>query len=408
MTTVEHSSTDSQAVSAVQKDMPQNMPKSMPSRIASIDLMRGLVILIMMLDHVRERFFMHTSVGSPIHSTVSDELFFTRYLTHLCAPTFIFLAGMSAYLYAHPPGAATRSPSGFLLKRGLVIIAIEVVLYYLVWVDLIATTVWLQVLWAIGVSMIGLSLASRMPPWAVGALGLLIVFGHNALAPVEFAPGEWGYVIWSILHDQNDLGYLFGLKFRASYPVLPWFGVILLGYAAGPMYAQSTSANKRRQLLLLGSLCCFALLLLLRGFNIYGEAQPWSVQATTIATIRDFLNFEKYPPSLHFVLITLGISALVLAALDAIKSENPVTKLLGVYGAVPMFAYIVHLYTLLAAYWICYALFGPNHGERFGLDTVGEIWLWTAVLIAVLFYPAKRFANYKHREKRNKPWLSYF
>ena len=146
-------------------------PANATARIASIDLLRGLVILIMMVDHVRERFYMHTPVGDPINDSVSTEFFFTRYITHLCAPVFIFLAGMSAYLYAHPVNRPFRSPSTFLFKRGLVLIAIEVVLYYLVWVDLIATTVWLQVLWAIGVSMIGLAIACYLPLWAVGYFG---------------------------------------------------------------------------------------------------------------------------------------------------------------------------------------------------------------------------------------------
>lgn len=137
------------------------------------------------------------------------------------------------------------------------LIGIEVVLYYLVWVDVIATTVWLQVLWAIGVSMIGLAVASHLPRWAIGALGLVIVLGHNALTPIEFAPGEWGYVIWSILHDQNDLGTIFGLKFRASYPVLPWFGIILLGYFSGPLFAHTTHALQRKKWLIVGGLSCW-------------------------------------------------------------------------------------------------------------------------------------------------------
>lgn len=147
---------------------------------------------------------------------------------------------------------------------------------------------------------------------------------------------------------------------------------------------------------------------LLRGLNIYGETLPWSYQETPIATLRDFLNFSKYPPSLHYILATLGIGAFLLALLDSVKAGNPVTKLLGVYGSVPMFAYIVHLYVLLAAYWILYAVFGPTHGERFGLGTVGYIWLGSVLLIALLYYPATKFAEYKHREKRAKPWLSYF
>ena len=378
------------------------------SRVASIDLLRGLVILIMMVDHVRERFFMHTSTGDPISDTVSTELFFTRYLTHLCAPIFIFLAGVSAWLYAHPNINQYRSPSTFLFKRGLVLILIEVVLYYLVWIDTIATTIWLQVLWAIGISMIGLSGACRLNYKVIGALGLIIVFGHNALTPITFTPDEFGYILWSILHDQNDLGVIAGLKIRASYPVLPWFGVILLGYFAGPLFTNQVSQLARRRILFsIGGSCLF-LLLILRGFNVYGETLPWSAQETLVGSIRSFLNYTKYPPSLHYVLITLGMGMFILAWFDSFKQTNAITKVLEVYGSAPMFAYIVHLYLLLAVYWVLYLIFGATHGDRFGLSTVGEIWIGTAFLVLTLYYPTKIFASYKHTEKRNRPWLSYF
>lgn len=256
--------------------------------------------------------------------------------------------------------------------------------------------------------MIGLSLACRLNIKVIGALGLLIVFGHNALTPITFAPDEFGYIIWSILHDQNDLGVIAGLKIRASYPVLPWFGVILLGYFAGPLFADKVSHLKRRKLLFSIACGCFFVLLILRGFNVYGETLPWSVQETLIGSIRSFLNYTKYPPSLHYILITLGIGMLLLAWFDSFKQTNAMTKILEVYGSVPMFAYIVHLYVLLAAYWVLFLVFGATHGDRFGLSTVTEIWLGTVFLALVLYYPSKKFAHYKHKEKRNKPWLSYF
>ncbi|TQV73566.1 DUF1624 domain-containing protein [Exilibacterium tricleocarpae] len=378
------------------------------SRIISIDLLRGLVILIMMVDHVRERFFMHTRVGDPIDETVSPELYFTRYLTHLCAPIFIFLAGLSAWLYAHPASGSYRSPANFLFKRGLVLILIEVVLYYLLWVDTIATTIWLQVLWAIGVSMIGLSLMCRLNYWIIGFVGFLIVFGHNALTPIEFAPDEFGYTIWSILHDQNNIGEVGGLTIRASYPVLPWFGVILLGYFAGPLFAHTVSSITRRKALIIMGLTSLLVLLVLRGFNLYGETSPWSVQATTVGTVMSFLNFTKYPPSLDYLLVTLGVGFFLLAWFDTFRDQNAALKVLEVYGSVPMFAYIVHLYALLAAYWVLYLFFGATHGDRFGLSSVGQIWIGAALLALILYFPSKAFANYKHREKHNRAWLSYF
>lgn len=377
------------------------------SRIASIDIMRGVAILLMMLDHVRERFFMHVRVGDPIYDTVEPDLFFTRYVTHLCAPVFIFLAGLSAWLYAHPARGAFRSPTSFLYKRGLFLIFVEVVFYYLVWADTLASTMYLQVLWAIGVSLIGLSLACKMNYWLIGALGFLIVFGHNALSPITFTPDEFGYTLWSILHDQNNIGQIGGLTIRASYPVLPWFGVILLGYFAGPLYAKTFDVLRRRKILVGLGMACLVLLLVLRGFNIYGETLPWTSQETAIGTVMSFLNYTKYPPSADFLLVALGFGFLLLAWLESIRKQNKLLDGIEVYGSVPMFAYVVHLYVLLAAYWILMLIFGPNHGERFGLDHVWQIWIGTIVLAVGLYFPLKAFATYKHREKRSKPWLSY-
>ncbi|MEM9533063.1 MAG: heparan-alpha-glucosaminide N-acetyltransferase domain-containing protein [Pseudomonadota bacterium] len=383
------------------------MPQQLNPRIASIDIMRGLVILLMMLDHVRERFYMHVRTGDPIFESVEPDLFITRSLTHLCAPVFIFLAGLSAWLYAHPPNGPYRSPTGFLFKRGLVLIAFEVVFYYLVWADTIPDTIYLQVLWAIGVSMLGLAVVCRMNRWAIGALGLLIVVGHNALTPVEFSPGELGYIPWSILHDQNNLFEIGGLTIRASYPVLPWFGVIALGYFAGPLFAPTVSRRDRGRALLILGLSCLALLLVLRGFNIYGEALPWSPRDSAAGTVMAFLNFTKYPPSLDYLLMTLGVGLLLLTWVETLRRRNWLLDAMQVYGSVPMFAYFVHLYVLLAAYWILYLMVGPTHGERFGLANVGWIWVGAIALAIGLYRPAKAFAAYKHREKHSKPWLSY-
>lgn len=378
------------------------------SRIASIDILRGVVILLMMLDHVRERFYMHTRTGDPMFDSIDPDLYFTRYLTHLCAPVFIFLAGLSAWLYAHPSEGRYRSPSEFLFKRGLVIVLIELVLYYLVWADTYPSFLFLQVLWAIGLCMIGLSLACRLPYWLIGALGFSIVFGYHTLGPINFEPGGVGHVLWTILLDPNDLGQVGGLTINVSYPALPWFGVILLGYCAGPLYAASTSAPTRWKALIGLGAACLALMLTLRGLNLYGETLPWSAQQTATATVMSFLNFTKYPPSLDFLLVTLGIGFLLLAWLESSRGRSKLLGAIQDYGSVPMFIYIVHLYVLLAAYWVLFLLFGPTNGERFGLSSVAWIWVGT-IALALAHYPiASAFAAYKHREKRNKPWLSYF
>ncbi|MEO0437421.1 MAG: heparan-alpha-glucosaminide N-acetyltransferase domain-containing protein [Pseudomonadota bacterium] len=378
------------------------------ARIDSIDILRGLVILLMMVDHVRERFYLHVRTGDPMYDTIEPDLFFTRLLTHLCAPVFIFLAGMSAWLYAHPANTSYRSPQSFLFKRGLVIILIEVVLYRLVWVDSYPSFLFLQVLFAIGVCMIALGLVCRLNYWVLAILGALIVFGHNLLEPIQFEPGEFGYVLWSVLHDPGELFELAGIRVSLSYPVLPWFGVILLGYFAGPIYQSTFDSERRRQLLIAGGFACLLLLLFLRGFNSYGETLPWHRVDSHLYSLMSFLNFTKYPPSLDYLLLTLGIGLLLLAGLESIRRSFKILDALRYYGSVPMFIYVVHLYVLLAAYWVLYWFFGANHGERYGFSNVGQIWLGSAMLILVHYPLARWFANYKHREKSNKPWLSYF
>ncbi|QTD56877.1 DUF1624 domain-containing protein [Parasphingorhabdus cellanae] len=378
------------------------------SRIASIDIMRGLVIILMMLDHVRERFYMHVRTGDPIADTIEPDLFFTRILTHFCAPIFIFLAGLSAWLYAHAKEGEFRSPSRFLFTRGLVIILIELVLYYLVWADSFPKYLFLQVLWAIGLCMIALSVACRFNYWVIGALGFLIVLGHNFLVPIDFEPGDLAYIPWAILHDGGELGQVGPLTVSLSYPSLPWFGVILLGYFAGPLFAQSTKALTRQRMLVGIGVACLVLLLTLRGFNIYGETLPWEVQDTGIETVMSFINFTKYPPSLDYILFTLGFGLPLLAWFESVKKQNSVLDLMQTFGSIPMFIYVLHLYVLLAAYWVLFLIFGPTQDERYGLDSVLWIWIGAGALVLIHYPIAKAFAAYKHREKRNKPWLSFF
>ncbi|MEM9837869.1 MAG: heparan-alpha-glucosaminide N-acetyltransferase domain-containing protein [Pseudomonadota bacterium] len=385
-----------------------NPAAAVTSRIASIDMMRGLVIVLMMLDHVRERFYMHVRTGDPIYDTIEPDLFFTRLLTHLCAPVFIALAGVSAWLYANPSPGTYRSPSGFLFKRGMVIILIEMIGYYLVWATMFPTYMFLQVLFAIGACMVALSAACRLPRWAIGLLGFTIVFGHNLLTPIDIAPGEPFYVIWAILHDRGDLATIGPLTIQLSYPVLPWFGVICLGYFAGPLFSSTMQPSARQRALVFIGVAALAVLFVLRGFNIYGETLPWTVQDTVTRTVMDFANYTKYPPSLDYFLLTLGIGSLGLAWFDTFRGQNVITRALNQFGSVPMFVYMVHLFILLAVYTAALAIFGPNHGDRFGLPNVGSLWVGAVILTLIMLTIAKAFSAYKHREKKRKPWLSYF
>lgn len=221
-------------------------------------------------------------------------LFFSRMAAHICAPTFVFLTGVSVWLYANPPGRQPRSPSGFLFKRGLFLVFLEFTLVTLSWFGTYET-IWLQVIWAIGLSMIVLSAAVKLPYKAILAIGLLIVFGHNLLTPISFAPGELGYTFWTILHDRNFILQSDAISIKISYPVLPWIGLILLGYAAGPLYARSLDSATRQRLLVGIGLACLGLLAILRGFNIYGETLPWVAGETGLQTVMSFVNFSISP-----------------------------------------------------------------------------------------------------------------
>lgn len=376
------------------------------SRISSIDMLRGLVMLLMLVDHVRERIYLHMQVSDPMTiETTSVDVFFTRMAAHLCAPVFVFLTGLSAWLYAHPSSGDVRSPSGFLFKRGLFIIAMEVTLINFSWMGEYHT-LWLQVMWAIGLSMIALSVAVKLPMWLIATIGFVIVFGHDLLTPITFMPGETGYALWTILHDR---GYLIAdgvLKVKVSYPVLPWIGVILLGYFAGQLYAKAIDSGFRVSFLIRLGIACLALLLILRGFNIYGETLPWQHGESVIHTIMSFFNYTKYGPSLNFLLLTLGIAFLLLARLERADSDATAMRVLKTFGAAPMFFYIVHLYALLLSYWVLIAIFGANQGDLFGVDQFYWIWVMSVAMSYVMYFPTKSFAEFKKRS--NQAWVRYF
>jgi len=366
--------------------------------------MRGLVMLVMLVDHVRERFYLHMQVSDPMDvAGTSPGLFFTRLSAHLCAPTFVFLTGLSAWLYAHPSSGGLRSPSGFLFKRGLFLLLLEVTLVNFSWAGSFGTF-WLQVIWAIGLSMIALSVLVKLRYWMVGALGFLIVFGHNLLTPIGFSPGEPGYALWTILHDRGFLLEGEALRIKVSYPVLPWIGVILLGYFAGPLYSRTVDFVRRRKILLATGLGCLVLLLVLRGFNIYGETLPWVQGQGGWRALMSFVNFTKYPPSLDFLLLTLGVAFPLLAWFE--HRNNRLFDALETFGSAPMFFYVLHLYVLLVGYRLLLAIVGPNQGQLFGVGHLWWIWAIAALLAALLYFPTRAFARFKH--STDLAWVKYF
>lgn len=391
------------------------------TRINSIDMMRGAVMLIMLLDHVRERFFFHMQVSDPMDlSSTSWGLFVSRFAAHFCAPVFVFLTGVSAWLYANRSHGEPRSARMFLIKRGLFLIALEILVINFSNLSWMVSyyTLWLQVIWVIGLSMLALAALINLPrPW-MALLGFAIVFGHNLLTPIGFQPNEGAYGLWTILHDRGYLVSEGALRVKVSYPVLPWIGVILLGYVAGPLFSNKPNgshldASARQQKLLFLGISCWVLFAVLRGFNLYGETLPWQSGAHLGETLMSVFNLTKYPPSLSFLLVTLGGMFFCLVAFERYFASSGkvggrlarVGHGLSVFGSVPMFFYILHLYVLLLLYTLAKFIFGANHGEYFGVSNIGWVWFIAGVLAIALYYPVKRFSEYKKHS--TQAWIKY-
>lgn len=391
------------------------------TRINSIDMMRGAVMLIMLLDHVRERFFFHMQVSDPMDlSSTSWGLFVSRFAAHFCAPVFVFLTGVSAWLYANHSHGEPRSARMFLIKRGLFLIALEILVINFSNLSWMVSyyTLWLQVIWVIGLSMLALAALINLPrPW-MALLGFAIVFGHNLLTPIGFQPNEWAYGLWTILHDRGYLVSEGALRVKVSYPVLPWIGVILLGYVAGPLFSNKPNgshldASARQQKLLFLGISCWVLFAVLRGFNLYGETLPWQSGADLGETLMSVFNVTKYPPSLSFLLVTLGGMFFCLVAFERYFASSGkvggrlarVGHGLSVFGSVPMFFYILHLYVLLLLYTLAKFIFGANHGEYFGVSNIGWVWFIAGGLAIALYYPVKRFSEYKKHS--TQAWIKY-
>ena len=376
------------------------------SRITSIDALRGLVMIIMLLDHVRETLYLHLQVTDPMTVPgTAPEVFFSRLAAHFCAPTFVFLTGLSAWLYANPRSGEPRPVRGFLLKRGLLLIALELTVINFAW-SATFSVIYLQVMWAIGFSMVVLALLSGLPRWFLAGLGFLIVFGHNAFAGVVVAPESAWYLPWTLMLHRGWALAEGAVRVKLTYPALPWVGVILLGYCFGPVFSARTDAPARRRILVAVGLACLGLLAVLRSFNVYGENLPWVHGESAVLSAMAWLNFTKYPPSLDFLLMTLGAALLVLALLES--AHSGLTRILSTFGSAPMFYYIVHLYFLMISYKILLATFGPNQGTRFGVDrdAFWIVWVVWLALVPLLYVPCRAFARYKRNS--TQAWVKYF
>ncbi|EZP35934.1 DUF1624 domain-containing protein [Janthinobacterium aestuarii] len=380
-------------------------PATLRTRIAVIDVMRGLVMLIMLFDHVRETFFLHHQVSDPMDAAhVDPALFFTRLAAHVCAPMFVFLTGLSAWLYAHP-AAGPRSATGFLFKRGLLLVVLELAFVNFAWMGTFTPAIlYLQVIWVIGLAMMALAVLHKLPLKVLVVLGVAIIAGQHLFTWLHAEEGSLGYYLLTVLLQRGYLVADGAMKIKVSYPLLPWIGVIVLGYAAGPLYARGLSAEGRRRLLLALGGGSLLLLAVLRGFNLYGETLPWVAGDTALRTAMSVLNFTKYPPSLDFLLFTLGLGLLGMAWLESV--DNWFTRACATFGGAPMFYYLLHLYLLLAISITLTAVLGANHGNRYGVEHIWQVWLIALALMPVLYFPCRAFANYKRRSKQ--AWVRYF
>jgi uncharacterized membrane protein len=384
-------------------------------RVDSVDVVRGIIMILMALDHTRD--FFGNAAASPTNlATTTVALFFTRWVTHFCAPTFFLLTGTGAYLSRRRRSVSDLSQ--FLVTRGIWLILLEVTLVRFLWqfnVDYRLTL--LDVLWALGWSMIVLGALVRLPVRVVATFGLVLIAGHNLLDGVR--PATFGALapLWTLLHVPGFLLPDPPHVLFSAYPLIPWIGVTAVGYTLGALW--ELPPERRRTLLLQLGIGCVAAFLLLRGFNVYGDPAPWAPQSRPGLTLVSFLNLNKYPPSLLFLLMTLGPVLLALRALDG-RTTPKALKAALVIGKVPMFYYLLHILVLhLMALAACVMRYGSVRPaiesptmDRFPMTqvpgwptTLPVVYLLWICAVAALYPFCRWYAEVKRRS--NNPWLSY-
>src|SRR5258705_5767880 len=379
-------------------------------RLESVDVVRGVIMIIMALDPTRDYFGIPGQNPTDLGTTTA-ALFFTRWITHFCAPVFFLLTGTGAYLSLRRK--STGELSRFLFTRGLWLIFLEIVVMrcfaYQFNVDYRVTM--LIVIWALGWAMIALSLLVRLRASTVAAIGVGMIVSHNLLDGVTSANP-----IWAILHSPGFVLTTSEHVVFVAYPLIPWIGVTALGYGLGQIYGWD--AERRRSVLLRLGLALSVAFVALRAANLYGDPSRWTSQKSTLFTVLSFLNTTKYPPSLLFLLMTLGPALLFLRAMD-----RGTPRLLGpalVFGRVPLFYFMVHFFLIhLLAVLTCYARYGSAHWmfESPDLahypftpppgwgDSLPVVYLAWAVVVLAMYPLCRWFAALKQR--RSDPWLSY-
>lgn len=371
-------------------------------------------MVIMALDHVRDYFSGDTMSPEKL-SVTTPALFFTRWITHFCAPVFVFLAGTSAYLYG-ARGRTKRELSQFLWTRGLWLVVLELTVVNWAWhFDVSYPRISFMVIWALGISMIGLAALVHLPIGWITGIGVALIVGHNFLDSITFPPSDWRFVPWALFHDfPKRIALTEHTTVLFLYPIVPWVGVMAVGYVLGQLF-QKPPDVRQRWLIRLG-VGMVAGFVLLRLSNLYGDTAHWSVQPSAVFTVMSFLNCSKYPPSLLYLLMTLGPALLLLALLERRPQWRP--GWLVIFGRVPLFYYLVHLYLIhlaagLAALlfgrtgdaqWILGSHFNMNRPEGYGYP-LWAVYLAWIIIVTLLYLPCRWFAGVKQRNRN--PWLSY-
>lgn len=383
-------------------------------RINSIDIARGLVMIIMALDHTRDLLHVDSLTQSPTDlNTTTPVLFFTRWITHLCAPTFVFLSGVSAFLSFNSKKNIAESRK-FLITRGLWLIVLEfTVVNFGLWFDIHFSFIVSNVIAAIGFGFIALGLMLNLSASTLGIIGLLIISLHNLSPLVPLPETSMIKKVLMPFFAPAAFPYGNGKMFIIGYPPLPWLGVMLAGFGTGKYFLQEQV--KRKQLFIKLGLISLALFVILRFINIFGDGAPWTTQKSGLYTFLSFINLTKYPPSLDFCLCFIGLLLLILVWVEGL--QNRFTAFTTVYGKVPLFYFIVHFYIIHLILFIMVFMQGFHSsdlvfGSNFGRPKQGSgLTLWAVYLvwigIVLLMYPlCKWYGKYKvsHPEKK---WLRY-
>lgn len=368
----------------------------------------------MALDHSRDFIHFSSVTQNPTNlATTTPILFFTRWITHLCAPSFVFLSGVSAFISFNALKDVSASRK-FLITRGIWLVILEFTLVnFAIWFQFPSTVMIFEVIAAIGFGFIILGLCLKLPAKTLGIAGLVIIFGHNLTPLIPFADGSVAKQILQPLFVTMPIPLSKTITFIVGYPPIPWLGVMLVGFASGQFFTK-TEMERKKLFFKLG-IAALVLFVVIRFINVYGDSVPWSKQSAGVYTFLSFMNLSKHPPSLLYCLCMLGIMLLFLAFFEG--KDNWYTRICSVYGKVPLFYFLVHFYllhsimlviVLLQGYSFSDLQFGSKLGRPAGPSGLGLFWvyiIWITVVI-VLYPVCKWYGKYK-AEHREKNWLRY-